>query len=256
MSATRLSGTEPPPAIGTGRFWMVVKSPRASSDRRTMIGIWRSDSEKRAAFCSISPRVAIRIVCDRAAVVTPSSAAIFSRGVMMISGRLRSALIRGATSDFRPFISSTSLSAVCSSSTGSEPASITVMSRPEPNPPDCDWNRTRASGKAASLGPSSRSNSTEVRARSSLSLTKMVEDSPRRMRSSIRSTSGSLRSSAVTAFTIRLVWASVVPGTTSMVTWLFSSSMVGWNWPGIWPNSRIVTRKENQPMPSIQMRWS
>ena len=218
MSATRLSGTDPPLASGTGRFSMVLKSLRASLERRTAIGIWRSDSEKRAAFCSISPSVAIRIVCDSAAVVTPSSAAISARGVMMISGRLRSALMRGATSDFSPFISSTSLRAVASSFTGSEPASITVMSRPEPKPMRCDWKRTRASAKRASLGARSRENSIEVRSRSFLSLTKMVEDSPRRMRSSSRSTSGSLRSSSATPLTTRLASASEVPGTISTCT--------------------------------------
>ncbi len=82
-----------------------------------------------------------------------------------------SALIRGATSVSIPFICSTSVAAVSLSSSGFEPASITVTSRPEPNPPDCEAKRTLASAILANSGARARSNSIEVRSRSGLSVT-------------------------------------------------------------------------------------
>ena len=56
-----------------------------------MIGIWRSERENFALFCSMSPIVAIRIVWLSAAVVTPRSAARSKRGLMVISGCARRA---------------------------------------------------------------------------------------------------------------------------------------------------------------------
>ena len=175
--------------------------------------------------------------------VTPSSAAMSSRGSMMSSGRLMSALMRGATSMSILFICSTSVAAVSLSRSGSEPASITVMSRPEPNPPDCEAKRTRASGIWASVGASARSNSIELRSRSGLSVTYSVA-CPSRTRSSASSTSCcSYRMSATWSVT-RSVVSSVVPGTISISTRLFSSSIFGWNCEGTMPNSRIVSSSE------------
>ena len=71
-------------------------SRRAFSDSETWIGTWRSDSENFALFCSISPRVAMRIVWLSAAVVTPRSAARSNRGLMVISGCARLLPTRGA----------------------------------------------------------------------------------------------------------------------------------------------------------------
>ena len=62
ISATDLSGTEPPLDVGTGRFSSVDRSRRSVSDSETWIGTWRSESENLALFCSMSPSVAIRIV--------------------------------------------------------------------------------------------------------------------------------------------------------------------------------------------------
>ena len=157
ISATRDSGTLPPVMVWTGRFSIVVRSSRDCVGSFTRMGIWRSDRENLAAFCSISPSVAMRIVWLMAAVVTPSSAARSGRGVMISSGRLMSALMRGAIRESMPFICSTSVAAVSSSSSGLDPASITVMSA-LPGPPDCEAKRTCASGIFASSGASALSN--------------------------------------------------------------------------------------------------
>ena len=82
ISATDFSGTEPPLEVGTGRFSSVARSRRRFSDSDTVIGTWRSASENLALFCSMSPRVAMRIVWLSAAVVTPRSAARSKRGLM------------------------------------------------------------------------------------------------------------------------------------------------------------------------------
>ena len=95
-SATAFSGTEPPFEVSTGRFSMIERSRRESSDSDTVIGIWRSDSENFALFCSMSPSVAMRIVWLSAAVVTPRSAARSKRGVIVISGCGMSPPTRGA----------------------------------------------------------------------------------------------------------------------------------------------------------------
>ena len=90
MSATTFSGTDPPVAVGTGRLATVLSVLRLFSASITRIGIWRSDSENLATFWSMSPSVAIRIVLESAAVVTPRSAASPKRGLITISGRGRS----------------------------------------------------------------------------------------------------------------------------------------------------------------------
>ena len=100
ISAMTLSGTEPPLAVGTGRFSIVDRLRREPSVRATRIGTCRSDSEKRALFWSISPWVATRIAWLSAAVVTPMSAIRSSRGVIddlgpaQIAGDARRAQLR------------------------------------------------------------------------------------------------------------------------------------------------------------------
>ena len=86
----------PPDAVGTGRFLIVEMSDRLFSSSATRIGIWRSDSENLAAFWSMSPSVAMRIVSLSAAVVTPRSAARSSRGRIVISGLGSASSTRGA----------------------------------------------------------------------------------------------------------------------------------------------------------------
>ncbi len=135
MSATRDSGTEPPVANGTGRLRMVSRFWRDSFASITRIGIWRSDSENFALFWSMSPSVAIRIVWLSATVDTPSCDAKSVRGVIINSGRCKSAEMRGARNSGSVFICSTSVAAVWSSFLGSEPDSMTDTSRPEPPPP-------------------------------------------------------------------------------------------------------------------------
>ena len=121
MSATAFNGTEPPLEVGTGKFSSVWISRRAFSDSDTWIGTWRSDSENLALFCSISPRVAMRIVWLSAAVVTPRSAARSKCGLMVISGCASWLPTRGAR---RPGTVSISLAmwlATAVSCTGSSP---------------------------------------------------------------------------------------------------------------------------------------
>jgi hypothetical protein len=243
--------------VGTGRFLIVDKSRRASSDNRTRIGTCRSDSENFAAFWLISPIVAIRIVWLSAVVVTPSEAASSSRGLISTSGRRMSPATRGATSTLSPRICSTSAAEVLSSSCESEPDSITEIGRPVPPPPPPfnSWNVTRASGMSCKRGVSSRSNCWFEVLRSCLSVTK-TRPLPSLTRSSADWTSGRRRTIRATSSATASVCASVVPGTISMRIWLKSPLTVGKNWLGITKNSPIVIRNETNPTPTIHIRWS
>jgi hypothetical protein len=90
----------------------------------------------------------MRITWLSAWVVTPSDAARSKCGVMTISGRRKSALMRGATTCRSPLICVTSVCAVRWSRSGSDPASMTLIARPEPLPgPALFWlaKLTRAS---------------------------------------------------------------------------------------------------------------
>ena len=134
-----------------------------------------------------------------------------------------SALTRGATTSGSAFISSASLAAVASSTLGSEPESMTEISRPVPAPPCCEVKLTRASGKAASCGASARSNSMLERLRSALSVMKM-RALPSCTFSIAISTSGWRAMSAATRSATASVCRMVVPGTISMLIRLKSLS--------------------------------
>ena len=112
MSATALSGTLAPLAVGTGRFSSVARSLRLLSRRLTRIGTWRSDSENLALYWSRSPRVAMRIVSLMLSTVTPSWDARSRCGRTRISGLGRSLSMRELRSTDMPPISSTTLWAV------------------------------------------------------------------------------------------------------------------------------------------------
>ena len=173
----------------------------------------------------------------------------------MISGRLRSAAIRGARTRSIPFICSTSWAAVFSSKSGSEPVSMMDMSRPVPPPPLCDWKEIRASGIFCSSGSRPRSNSIEVFLRSSFNDTNTVA-LVSRTRVKARSTSGCAYINVDTRSAIFSVCSRVVPGTTSIWTRLLSSLMVGWNWAGVIANKITVRPKATRPTPIIHIRWS
>ena len=157
MSATAFSGTVPPLAVGTGRFSSVAKSRRAPSTMLTRIGIWRLLSENLAAFCGMSPMVAMRIVWPMLATETPSSAARSSRGRTTIAGRCRSPSMRGSRSSSSPRISATARSAAFCSAAGSEPVRNSEIGRPAP--PEPPVKVRRASGTAASSGNTAFSHS-------------------------------------------------------------------------------------------------
>ena len=168
----------------------------------------------------------MRIVWLSVAVVTPSCDARSICGVIMISGRLKSAAIRGARTRSIPFISSTSFAAVTSRRSGSDPVSMIDMSRPVPPPPLCDWKEMRASGIFCSSGKRLRSNSIDVFLRSSFKLTNTVAFVSR-TRVRARSTSGWAYIRSDTRSAIFSVCSSVVPGTTSIWIRLLSSLVVG-----------------------------
>ncbi|MNS99165.1 hypothetical protein D3C72_1335610 [compost metagenome] len=118
MSATALSGTEAPEAVGTRRFSSTFRSSRAASVSCSRIGIWRSPRLYLGRFCSMSPMVATRTAWEMEPAETPSRAASSGRGVTRISGRAMAAVLTTLARPFTPRISSSTLRAAASSVAG------------------------------------------------------------------------------------------------------------------------------------------
>ncbi len=197
----------------------------------------------------------MRIVWLSATVDTPSCDARSVRGVMMSSGRCKSAEIRGARNSGTVFICSTSVAAVWSSFLGSEPDNMTDTSRPEPPPPGpLAWNVTRASAILVSSGVRSSSNSWLVRARSSFKVMNMLALPSRTLCNAVW-TSGCFSIIAAASLATSRVRSSVVPGTISMRTRLKSVLPSGKNCFGRITSSITVSTSDIAPIPIIQRRW-